>query len=78
MSEFARRLLRRLGIAIVTRRTALRMLIAIGGGAIVLDGFFGERSLQHLLIGHTALGLVLFVALLVVEAARPPRRGARP
>lgn len=36
-----------------------------------------SRAGPRLQIGHTALGLPLFVALLVVESARPPKRGTR-
>jgi protein-S-isoprenylcysteine O-methyltransferase Ste14 len=66
---------RRLGTVVAGHRLLLRGLIAVAFALVLADGFAIERSLPHLLVGHTGLVLVLFVALLLVESARETQAG---
>ena len=52
---------------ILAQRNRLRFLL--GGVALVIvgDAFVSERSLQHLLVGHTAAILLLCVVAAVIE-----------
>lgn len=50
-----------------TRRTLLRLMVAVAVLLIVGDAFVSQRSLQHLLVGHTAMILLLAIVASVIE-----------
>jgi hypothetical protein len=53
-------------------RMALRVLVLAGTGLLVADAFVFQRSLLHALVGHSAVFLLLLLALLVIEMAPKP------
>jgi hypothetical protein len=54
------------------QRTALRVLLMIAAIALLIDGFWIERSVLHLLLLHPVLLLALFGALVLTEERDPP------
>ena len=54
------------------QRTALRVLLMIAAIALLIDGFWVERSVLHLLLLHPMLLLALFGALVLTEEPDPP------
>jgi uncharacterized membrane protein YoaK (UPF0700 family) len=53
------------------QRTALRVLLMIAAIALLIDGFWIERSVLHLLLLHPVLLLALFGALVLTEEPDP-------
>jgi uncharacterized membrane protein YoaK (UPF0700 family) len=53
------------------QRTALRVLLMIAAIALLIDGFWVERSVLHLLLLHPMLLLALFGALVLTEEPDP-------
>jgi uncharacterized membrane protein YoaK (UPF0700 family) len=53
------------------QRTALRVLLMIAAIALLIDGFWIERSVLHLLLLHPVLLLALFGALVLTEERDP-------
>jgi hypothetical protein len=43
--------------------------VAIVAATVVPDAFVFERSMQHTLVGHSAIALALLLGLLLVEGA---------
>lgn len=54
------------------QRTALRALLVIAAIALLIDGFWIERSVLHLLLLHPVLLLALIGALVLTEEPDPP------
>lgn len=50
-----------------TRRPLLRWVLAVAVLLIAVDAFVSQRSLQHLLIGHTTMILLLAIVAAVIE-----------
>lgn len=77
MSKSLQTAIHRMSAYIANHRVALRTAVAIVAAITMLDAFAFERSLQHVLVGHSAIALGLLVALLVVESPDHGRRDAR-
>jgi hypothetical protein len=54
-----------------SQRTALRAVFLIATIAILIEGFWVERSVLHLLLLHPMLLLALFSALVLTEESDP-------
>lgn len=67
----------RMSASIAEHRAALRALVAVVAAITMLDAFVFERSLLHVLVGHSAIALGLLVALLLVESAEHGRPDAQ-
>lgn len=50
-----------------TRRPLLRGVLAVAVLVIAVDAFVSQRSLQHLLVGHTTMILLLAIVAAVIE-----------
>ncbi|NQD37939.1 hypothetical protein HPT27_12985 [Permianibacter sp. IMCC34836] len=50
-----------------TRRVLLRLVLTVAVLLVAVDAFVSQRSLQHLLVGHTAMILLIVIAAAVIE-----------
>lgn len=80
MNRVRSAMVRRVARWIAAHRGTLRVILGAAAVLVLADGFLGDRSLLHLLVGHTALLLLLALGMLLIEIApvAPPAGRARP